>query len=798
MRIKSTIFLLLILLTGFEVKSQSLEWIFNTNTNPNDSITDLFVDGIGNSYITGTFNGTMDFDPGTGVTNLTASGIETFIAKYDNAKNLIWVKQISNNSNSLKVNRSSIELNSAGEILVTGSFSEDTDFDPGSGTYILSSMMDYDQYLLKLDNNGNFLWATSFSNFYGFGYEFASSIEIDENNDIYISGLWKDASSMVPDINYLLKYSINGNLLWNKTFSQNLNLINGDGIVSFENSLILFGSFNGTMDINPDAPIQNLTSAGNSDGIYIEIDTSGFFYGGGKIGGSSFDAIFDIAFDNLNNLYFTGFFNGNADLNPGAGISNLTSNGSTDIFIVKIDASRNFVYNKQIGGISEDYGYSISYKSGQLFLCGTFEGSVDFDPGTNTINMVSQNTTDAFLLTLDTFAQFSDIRTFDGNAIVSQIKLETDGNNNIYISGSFFGSGDFDPSVAINSITPMGLFDSFLMKLRPCTTTYSTLNIDDCGSYTINSQTYNLSGTYTQLLINQNGCDSILTLNLNLNQVIQEVCVVTVDTILADHNIIVWEKPSTIDFIDSFIIYRETVTGSGSFNYLISIHRDSLSEYADLTANPNISEYTYHIKILDTCGTIIGPGLFHRSIFLNYTGLGNFTWTDYEIENQTNVVSRYNFWRDSVASGDWRILDTIPATGTNNYTDNDYALYPNALYRVDLVFSSGNSCSPSRVGVNTSRSNIKNQSMNGNSIFETTNITHSIYPNPAGHQINVQLNVSTNANAELFDVTGKVVYSGVLNSNINTISTEVFANGIYTLRLQDEKNVQSVQIVIAK
>jgi hypothetical protein len=46
--------------------------------------------------------------------------------------------------------------------------------------------------------------------------------------------------------------------------------------------------------------------------------------------------------------------------------------------------------------------------------------------------------------------------------------------------------------------------------------TSSTQNVTYCGPYTLNGQTYNTSGTYTQTLQNINGCDSTLTLNLNL------------------------------------------------------------------------------------------------------------------------------------------------------------------------------------------------------------------------------------------------------------------------------------------
>ena len=44
----------------------------------------------------------------------------------------------------------------------------------------------------------------------------------------------------------------------------------------------------------------------------------------------------------------------------------------------------------------------------------------------------------------------------------------------------------------------------------------STLNVTNCGPYTLNNQTYSTSGAYTQLTQNVAGCDSTITLNLNI------------------------------------------------------------------------------------------------------------------------------------------------------------------------------------------------------------------------------------------------------------------------------------------
>tara|TARA_B110000091_G_C13717302_1_gene433187 strand:+ start:361 stop:726 length:366 start_codon:yes stop_codon:yes gene_type:complete len=53
--------------------------------------------------------------------------------------------------------------------------------------------------------------------------------------------------------------------------------------------------------------------------------------------------------DALGNVYTTGYFLGTVDFDPGVGVFNLTSNGSYDIFICKLDASGNFVWGKGMG-----------------------------------------------------------------------------------------------------------------------------------------------------------------------------------------------------------------------------------------------------------------------------------------------------------------------------------------------------------------------------------------------------------------------------------------------------------------
>ena len=96
--------------------------------------------------------------------------------------------------------------------------------------------------------------------------------------------------------------------------------------------------------------------------------------------------------DGAGNVYTTGWFGGTADFDPGAGTSNLTSVGSKDIFVSKLDSAGNFVYARQLGGTQPGDFRNIPIAvdgSGNVYTTGPFTGTVDFDPGAGTSNLTS-------------------------------------------------------------------------------------------------------------------------------------------------------------------------------------------------------------------------------------------------------------------------------------------------------------------------------------------------------------------------------------------------------------------------
>ncbi|MBK9321291.1 MAG: hypothetical protein IPM91_22480 [Bacteroidetes bacterium] len=63
--------------------------------------------------------------------------------------------------------------------------------------------------------------------------------------------------------------------------------------------------------------------------------------------------------DAVGNVYLIGRFNGTVDMDPSAAIYNLTSNGGSDVFIVKYSPGGNFLWAVQFSSLGIDDGYDL-------------------------------------------------------------------------------------------------------------------------------------------------------------------------------------------------------------------------------------------------------------------------------------------------------------------------------------------------------------------------------------------------------------------------------------------------------
>ena len=151
-------------------------------------------DAAGNIYVTGSFQGTATFGPLPGQT-LTSAGVgDIFLAKYDLAGNLQWVKQMGGTGNDTGTD---IQVDAAGNVLISGSFNTTVDFDPNAGTSNLTSAGSTDAFVAKYDSNGNLIWARQLG---GIGADVAEGLAIAPGNDVVVTGSFNGMADMDPGI----------------------------------------------------------------------------------------------------------------------------------------------------------------------------------------------------------------------------------------------------------------------------------------------------------------------------------------------------------------------------------------------------------------------------------------------------------------------------------------------------------------------------------------------------------------------------------------------------------------------
>lgn len=295
----------------------------------------------------------------------------------------------------------------------------------------------------------------------------------------------------------------------------------------------------------------------------------------------------------------------------------------------------------------------------------------------------------------------------------------------------------------------------------------------------------------TIMVTPENGCGNGASSSLSIfvdDPVTQNLCLATVDD-NSDFNTLVWEKVFN-DALAYYNIYREVTTNN--YSLIGTVDGDSLSQYNDSVADPNVTNYKYKITAVDTCGNESPLSDYHSTIHLQFLGNGNLQWTLYEIENQSNPVSFYEIFRDDSSTGNWNsISNTIPG-GNSTFTDTDYALFTNPSYRVDVIWAI--TCTSGRAGVNTSRSNIKNAPSTTVGVNESLVLNNiKLFPNPSHSTIQLT-GINDNSQLTIYNNLGQLVSSEKINNNA-PIDISNLPNGIYTVKVNWDNYIKVLKFI---
>lgn len=384
-----------------------LIWAVSIGNTQDDYGHSIALDAAGNVYVTGTFEGTVDLDPGAGTANYTSNGLEDiFTLKLDANGNFVWANSFGGTMSDVS---NSIALDGMDNVYTTGKFEGTIDLDPSAGTSNFTSNGASDIFVQKLDAAGSFIWANSIGGALG---DNSHSIDTDAAGNVFITGLYQ-----------------------------------------------------GMVDFDPGVATFNVASAGDFDAFVQKMDPTGGFLWVTTIGDVTSDGGQAITIDISDNVYSTGVFQGTVDFDPSGTNFDITSNGDYDSYIQKLDNNGVFVWATSIGGVTPDGGHAITTDAaGNVYSAGVFQGTVDFDPSGAIFNLTSNGDYDVYVQKLDGNSNLDWSISF-GSAVSDFCKAITiDPSDNIYIAGPFENTIDFDPSATVSNVTSVGSADAYIVK----------------------------------------------------------------------------------------------------------------------------------------------------------------------------------------------------------------------------------------------------------------------------------------------------------------------------------------------
>lgn len=507
--------------------SHKMLWAKQMGGFSNDKGAFITTDPAGNIYLCGSFSASSDLDPGGGVFPATShGGLDIFITKLDPGGNFMWSKTMGGTMDDYPT---SLTVDASGYVITTGVFSGSMDFDPAGGAAILFASGPQDVFVSMLDAFGNYTWAKRMG---GIEIETANGIAADKKLNVITVGSFSGTADFNPGagVNYLAtlggkdifvsKLNSFGNYVWARSVGSDSEDVAYAVETNNANGSFIVGSFRGSPDVDPGAGKYKLVSAGNGDGFLLHLDENGFFVKAGAFGGPGADVARGVALDAAGNIYITGSFSGTADFDPSNTASyNLTAQGNSDIFVLCLDVSGNFKWAKNIGASGYDcLGTSIrTDQYNNVFVAGSFSGTVDFDPGTSVYNLSSKGEGDVFVAKFSNTGNFNWAKQMGGSGADTAHGMEIDMTGNVLTTGSFQSSADFDPSWNTALLTSSGNNDIFIHGLIPCTPDTVNWTQQSCDSFILEGTKYTETGVFKQTVTGPGGCERFVTLDLKVS-----------------------------------------------------------------------------------------------------------------------------------------------------------------------------------------------------------------------------------------------------------------------------------------
>ncbi len=340
----------------------------------------IAVDGAGNVYIAGIFDGTGRF----GAQSIQAADVaDAFVAKITTAGNFEWAFRAG--SNGFGDGAASVSW-ANGALYVTGYFagtlqygSQQFQATPGSS----------DVFVARHDANGGIAWVRSFG---AQGPDQGTAVAAGQGGDLYVAGYFSNGTLSLAgvegnNINIINQGNRDGFVARLRASDGLAYWVSGFGGVNPDQatavsvqgtSIYVGGIVQGTGNFVSAAgiPTSFATGANTEDGFIARYDVNGGLSWVQLIGGTDVDRVRGLAGDGAGGVFATGSFRGTIEAASSIGANSATSNGVDDIFVARYN-SLGYVSGslRAYGGANADNGRGLASFSGRLALIGSFRSS---------------------------------------------------------------------------------------------------------------------------------------------------------------------------------------------------------------------------------------------------------------------------------------------------------------------------------------------------------------------------------------------------------------------------------------
>jgi len=354
------------------------------------------IDEDGSVVAAGTFQGTVDFDPGPEIDEHIALGdYAAFITRL--SPDGAYVSTIAVTGTG-RVIPGGVGLDAEGDILLVGFYNGIIDFDPGPTSEIRSGVSNV--YVSKLGPDGSHLWTHTLG---GDAYDAGKNVAVDSDGNVFATGVFRGTVDFDPSSGgrdehtvvgwveniFVSKYYPDGSYAWTRTYDVIHPSVGNEIAIGPDDGVVLTGAFWDIVDFDPGEGVDLRTahdvpdSSGRGDIFVTKLDPSGSYEWTYTVGDSEGEFGAGVAVDQCGNVFVTGLFRGTVDFDPGLRADLYVSQGREEMFVTKLSSNGTYRWTRVGASDSNDSGRDVRVDGhGSLYLLGYFRGLyIDLDPG---------------------------------------------------------------------------------------------------------------------------------------------------------------------------------------------------------------------------------------------------------------------------------------------------------------------------------------------------------------------------------------------------------------------------------